>query len=80
MDAKTANSSLLDDFLSEPELAIELRISERTAQRYRQLGIGPPYVMRGPTPFYPRPGAKQWLADGGTAGVKRGRSRGRSGG
>jgi hypothetical protein len=80
MSADTARSSLLADYLSEEELGTELKKHKRTLKRWRDRGIGPPYVMNGVTPLYHRPGTAQWLAAGGTAGVKRNRgfrSRGR---
>ena len=77
MDAKsaTARPGLLDDYLSEAELAAELQKDVRTLQRWRKLRVGPPFVMNGITPIYHRPGAAKWLQAGGTAGVTKTRGR-----
>jgi len=42
----------------------------RTVQRWRKLGIGPPFVMVGATPYYPHTGETEWLAAGGTRGAE----------
>jgi hypothetical protein len=73
MSAESAapRPGLLDDYLSEAELAEELQKDVRTLQRWRKLGVGPPFTLTGVTPKYPRSGAARWLESGGTAGVKR---------
>jgi hypothetical protein len=78
MDAKSAPAGLLAEYLTEQELAAELRKNPRTVQRWRALGIGPPYAMNGETPIYPRSGAVSWLQAGGTAGVAKTHKRARS--
>ena len=76
MSTKTAaaRTGLLDDYLSEAELAEELEKDVRILQRWRKLGVGPPFTLTGVTPKYPRAGAVRWLESGGTAGVKRPRA------
>ena len=75
MDAKSAAArpALLAEYLSEQELAAELRKNPRTLQRWRKLRIGPPYTMNGETPIYHRQGALNWLQAGGTTGVAKAR-------
>jgi hypothetical protein len=68
-------AGLLDDYIGEPELAAELNINLRTAQRWRKLQIGPPFVMKGITPIYNKALARQWLAAGGTAAASNNRRR-----
>jgi hypothetical protein len=68
MPATRTHEGLLGDYLSEEELAVELDKTVRTVQRWRKLGIGPPFVKRGKTPDYHREKTRQWLAAGGTAG------------
>jgi hypothetical protein len=63
---KDQDAGLLDDFLDEHQLARELDKHRRTLIRWRQLGIGPPYILLGPQIVYPIPGIKKWLAEGGT--------------
>jgi hypothetical protein len=60
-------TGLLDGFFDEHELAHELRKHRRTILRWRQLGIGPPFVLLGPQVVYPIAETKKWLAAGGTA-------------
>lgn len=76
MSAKSADArpALLHDYLGEDELAEELGKNVRTLQRWRKLGVGPPFTLTGVTPKYPRAGAVRWLESGGTAGVKRPRA------
>ena len=77
MDAKTPKrEGLLADYLSEADLAAELKRDPRTVQRWRKLRIGPPYVMNGIAPMYSIEQARAWLAAGGTAGVRKGAKRG----
>jgi hypothetical protein len=77
MSADTHRPGLLAEYLTEAELAGELKKDERTLQRWRKQRRGPPYILNGETPLYHRPGTAQWLASGGTAGPK-GRTRGRT--
>jgi hypothetical protein len=64
---------LLDGFLEEPELARELKRHRRTLIRWRQLKIGPPYILLGPQVVYPIAGVKTWLEAGGTAAANTGK-------
>jgi len=57
-------TSILDHYLTEEELAAKLKIKRSTLQRWRRLGIGPPYTRRGKTPLYHDESAAQWLRDG----------------
>ncbi len=66
----TSHTSLLAGFISEEELAAELKCCERTLARWRKLKIGPPYAMAGKTPVYNVDLARAWLMAGGTNGVK----------
>jgi hypothetical protein len=63
-------AGLLDGFIDEHELARELNKHTRTLMRWRQLKIGPPFVLLGPKVVYPVAEAKKWLAAGGTTGKK----------
>jgi hypothetical protein len=48
-------------FLTEAEAARLLRLSERTLQRFRQLGCGPPYARLGLRRIvYPRDCVFEW--------------------
>jgi hypothetical protein len=58
MDAKT---SLLDGYATEPELARELKRSERTLIRWRVMREGPPVTFVGRTPMYNLASAREWL-------------------
>jgi hypothetical protein len=79
MDAQSPKrEGLLNDYLSEAELAAELDKDIRTVRRWRKLQIGPPYVMSGKTPYHPRELTQQWLAAGGTSGVGKARARRRT--
>jgi hypothetical protein len=72
MDAPNAKrEELLDDYLSEAEIARQLDKDIRTLQRWRKLRIGPPFVMNGVSPIYHGQKARQWLAAGGTTGVSK---------
>jgi hypothetical protein len=71
---KNNQVGLLDGFLEEPELARELRRHRRTLIRWRQLKIGPPYILLGPQVVYPIDGIKTWLAAGGTAAANTGKA------
>jgi Homeodomain-like domain len=77
MDATSSRRvGLLDDYMSEDELAAELDVHRRTVQRWRQLRIGPPFVMNGIMPIYNIGKARQWLAAGGTASKRQTAARG----
>jgi hypothetical protein len=62
---------ILAGYLSEREMASQLRRNERTLQRWRKQQIGPPFTMIGEAPFYSVEAGRQWLAAGGTAVIRR---------
>jgi hypothetical protein len=66
-----SDDSLLAGYLSENEMADQLRRNERTLQRWRKLQIGPPYTMIGEAPYYNIEAGRQWLTAGGTAAGRR---------
>ena len=59
-------TALLADYLPEKDLATELDVNIRTLARWRELRIGPPFVMRGREIEYLIEGVRTWLAAGGT--------------
>jgi hypothetical protein len=72
---ETVRQSLLEDYLTEPELAKELKKSERTVQRWRKKRVGPPYTLNGETVLYHIESAKTWLKAGEINPVPRSRVR-----
>jgi len=50
-----------DHLLTEAEMAAELRISLRTARRWRAAGTGPPVLWAGGRPRYRRSDVLAWL-------------------
>jgi hypothetical protein len=54
--------NLLADYLTEHELAQQVRRSVATVRRWRQARIGPPFTLLGKKEFiYHREGARSWL-------------------
>jgi hypothetical protein len=53
--------TLLEDFLPKEEAAKELKICERTLDRWRRLGEGPPVTKIGRRVYYRRPTLRAWL-------------------
>ena len=53
--------SLLADYFTEAELAVELNRTPRTLAIWRQRREGPPWTTIGHQPLYPREGARAWL-------------------
>jgi predicted DNA-binding transcriptional regulator AlpA len=53
--------NLLDDFLTPNEAAAELNICERTLDRWRRLGEGPPITKLGRRVLYRRSSLQAWL-------------------
>lgn len=53
--------TLLADFLTQEEAAKELKICERTLDRWRRLGEGPPVSKIGRRVYYRRPTLRAWL-------------------
>lgn len=58
----TITESLLYDFLPKEETAVELGVCERTLDRWRNLGEGPPITKLGRRVFYRRSSVRAWLA------------------
>ena len=60
---------LLTDFLTQGEAAAELKICERTLDRWRRLGEGPPVTRLGRRILYRRFRVQAWLRarEGGAA-------------
>jgi hypothetical protein len=52
---------ILGDYLSETELANELRRSVRQVKRWRAQGLGPPYTRIGRTPVYRVESVRAWV-------------------
>jgi hypothetical protein len=53
--------NLLDDFLTQNEAAAELKICERTLDRWRRLRDGPPITKLGRRILYRRSSLQAWL-------------------
>ncbi len=54
-------SHLLSDFLEQDEAAAELKVCERTLDRWRRLGEGPPITKLGRRVLYRRESLQVWL-------------------
>jgi hypothetical protein len=55
---------ILQDYLTEAELAVELEKTRATLANWRRRHKGPPYTFNGVTPIYPRAGVVAWLEAG----------------
>jgi len=55
------NETLLADFLTQDEAAAELKICERTLDRWRRLREGPPITKIGRRILYRRSSLQAWL-------------------
>ena len=53
--------NLLEDYLSENELAKQLKKTPRTLQRWRRNRIGPPHTPMGRDIYYRREAVLEWL-------------------
>ncbi len=53
--------SLLDEYLTQEEIAAELRVTPRTIMRWQQQPDGLPYTKIGARVLYRRVSALQWL-------------------
>ena len=52
------------EWLTTRQLAAELAITERTLERYRALGLGPPYArLNGRLIRYAREDVRRWIKD-----------------
>ena len=60
---ETAQGGILDDYLTDDELANELGIHKRTLARWDALGEGPKITRVGRKKLRRRVTARQWLAD-----------------
>ena len=69
MDTQT--NKLLSGYVTEHELARELKRSERTLIRWRVMREGPPVTFIGRTPMYCLDSAIAWLKSRETPGVRR---------
>jgi hypothetical protein len=69
MDAQT--TKLLLGYLTEPELARELKRSRRTVIRWRVERRGPPVTYVGRTPMYRLDSAIAWLKSRETRAIRR---------
>jgi hypothetical protein len=54
-------SGILDEYLTDAELAAELKNTTRTLASWRAQGIGPAWIRVGKKPLYPRAGIQVWL-------------------
>jgi hypothetical protein len=61
-DQGAGQPALLADYLTEPELAKQLRVSIRTLRNWRARQSGPPFVKVAKRVEYPRSGVPPWLA------------------
>jgi hypothetical protein len=57
-----APDRLLDEYLTEGELAEQLNRTLRTIRRWRSLGEGPPWHRIGRNTFYRKATVRAWLA------------------
>lgn len=55
-------SSLLDDYMSPQELALELDLAPSTLKSWRVRKYGPPWIKVGREVLYSRDGVRHWLA------------------
>ena len=62
-DDEGAQGGILDGYLTDNQLAVELKISSRSLPRWRQLGEAPPHIKVGRTNYTSRKTVRQWLAD-----------------
>lgn len=53
--------NLLADFLTQDKAAAELKVCERTLDRWRRLGEGPPITKLGRRVLYRRSSLQAWL-------------------
>lgn len=61
-NALTGAPPVLSEYLTDQELAAELKISPRTLARWRRLREGPPIVKIGRRVAYRRTSVREWLA------------------
>lgn len=51
------------DCFTDPDLCDLAGVKETTTEAWRKRGVGPPYVMLGNRPLYPREGLKRFIQD-----------------
>ena len=56
------SESILSEFLTREELAVELRRNKRTLDRWAVLGMGPPRTYVGRQILYRRASVEKWLS------------------
>jgi hypothetical protein len=57
-----STAPLFGEFDSECVTAAELGVKPRTLRAWRAKGQGPPWVIVGRRPWYPRSGKRKWVA------------------
>jgi len=57
------SESLLTDFLTQDEAAVELNVCKRTLDRWRKLDEGPPVTKLGRRILYRRSSVQAWLVE-----------------
>lgn len=57
----STTEDLLSEFLTQDEAAAELKVCERTLDRWRNLGEGPPITRLGRRILYRRSSVQAWL-------------------
>jgi predicted DNA-binding transcriptional regulator AlpA len=57
----STTENLLVDFLTQDEAAAELKVCERTLDRWQRLGEGPPRTKLGRRVLYRRSSLQAWL-------------------
>ena len=62
VDAQGAQERILDEYMSDAELADELGVSPRTIARWDRLREGPPITRVGRKKFRRREAVRAWLA------------------
>jgi hypothetical protein len=77
-EARARAPPLLEGWLTELELARELRKDLRTVQRWRRDRVGPEFTLIGKTPIYHPAAVISWLDAGGIASRARSRARRRA--
>lgn len=55
------SETLLSDYFSPKEAATELKVTDRTLDRWRRLGEGPPITRLGRRVLYRRSSLRAWL-------------------
>lgn len=60
-------TTILDGYLTRPELARQIGRTVRTLERWEASRTGPPITRIGKTPFYNFDAARDWLAAQGPA-------------